>query len=152
MFKIFKDEKSYEIEKKIFKEYTQRGIESKHIVKPVLCNDTKLAIVLEPLGRPLRLEKLTKDRIKQMFKCVEELHKNGLIHRDLSPTHFYIRTETNLEEIVFVIDLGCAIFMDEEIRQKALDQSDIKEDSNEKKYAGSVQFAANDILDVYLEE
>lgn len=150
--KIFKDKISYKREKKIFDEYITRRIESKHIVKPVLFQENRLAIVLEPLGRPVRSEKLTNERIKQMFTCVQELHKNGVIHRDLSPAHFYIHTEKNLEEFVFVIDLGSAIFMEEENRKKALHESDIKADPDAKNYAGSVQFAADDILDVILKK
>lgn len=114
-------------------------------------SDKHSAIVFEPIGRPLKNEKLTTTRIRQMFQCVKELHSKGVIHRDLSPSHFYIANDKNGQEYVFVIDLGSAILMDEDNLNKELNSSNMEE-QNADSYEGSIQYAAKDILNQYLSD
>lgn len=51
-----------------------------------------------------------KKRINIIYFAFTKIGRNGLIHRDLSPSHFFIN---DIDEKVFVIDLGCCIIIDE---------------------------------------
>lgn len=85
-----------------------------------------------------------------MFACVQEFHQNGIIHRDLSPAHFFISTMDE-EECVFVIDVGsCLIFDKERLGEGGrLNTSDFEERDAlvTFNYVGSIQFAANEIVE-----
>lgn len=132
-------------EKTIFEKMSQTPIfSSKHIIKPIQYLDDRLAIVLEPFGRQLSKENLTSRRVEQMFDCVQEIHQNGIIHRDLSPAHFYI-SGTGDDERVFVIDVGSCFILEKE-KQSQCNQSDF-EGRDVINYVGSTQFAANEIVD-----
>lgn len=61
-------------------------------------SDAHNAIVYNPKGS--RLEKLTKCRVKQMFECVGKLHEIGVIHRDISPNHFFVINRNEIDEQV----------------------------------------------------
>jgi hypothetical protein len=41
---------------------------------------------------------------KEMLECIEELHKRGLVHRDIKPGNFLFRTDQ--EHLMCVIDFG----------------------------------------------
>ena len=146
LLKVFKDKSTYETEKRILEKFKKQKTESKHIIKAIEFIDEKMAIVLSPLGRQLKREKLTKNRVKSIFSCVRDLQKNGIIHRDIRPSHFYISRENSAQEYVFLIDLGSAYFMDEDQKKRQLNNSDLIPDDIIT-YAGSIQFAANEILD-----
>ena len=152
--KIFGAEVNYRIERRIFEELELNIKEAekepdeprRQIIEAVGFFDNHLAIVMKPSGVLLKKEKLTVKRVQMMFECVRQLHSYGLIHRDLSPAHFYLIKEFNGDEFVFVIDIGCGIFIDEKQRKRVFDDPKLpKIDTNQ--YAGSVQYAANDILE-----
>ena len=130
----------------LFKSFRDNKIDSEYIIKELVIeekDDKHKAIVLTPLGRSLRDERnLTQRHVSEMFMCVRELHNFGFIHRDLSPSHFYITNEIGDPGHVFLIDLGSAIIMPFE----QLNDSDL-ETSKKSSYAGSLQYAANEILD-----
>ena len=48
---------------------------------------------------PDKIESIRKD-VMQMFDCIEELQKLGIIHRDITPSHFMKRSDT--EEIILM--------------------------------------------------
>lgn len=58
-------------------------------LKQIACNDNNQSIVYHPVGIKIEPMKLTKDIISQIFIAVGHLHRLGIIHRDLSPNHFY---------------------------------------------------------------
>lgn len=102
------------------------------MIKAVHFDDTNQSIVFTPLGRPLKKEtKLTRKHIEEMFKCLRDLHKNDIIHRELSFKHFYLTNDEDFNEYMFLIDFGSAIF----------------EKDGEEFYSGNIQFAANEIID-----
>ena len=80
-----------------------------------------------------------------MFHCVEELHKLGIIHRDINPQHFMKQLNTNQ---IVLIDFGTAIFLPElpESKIAKLNTSDLNETNFCGKFRGSIEFAALEIL------
>lgn len=138
----------YEKEKEIFKKFKINS-NMIRIITPIMWNDDHKTIAFKPYGHSLIKKKLTRNHILQMFECVKQLHDNHLVHRDLSPSHFYMEGEENEPEDknknVFVIDLGSSIFIEEDERgnlsKSKISQLDITN------YEGSIQFAAKAILD-----
>lgn len=108
-------------------------------------NEETLTIIYKPKCQPIEINKETninklfknmdkslensRKIIMQMFECIEDLRKLGIIHRDIKPEHFMKRIDTN--EIV-LIDFGTAIFLPE---------TDFCGD-----FHGSIEFAAFEIL------
>ena len=101
--KVFQDKSFYEREKELNNELTKRFEELKKsesidsqlemmktsdmFIYQVACIDSHNAIVYEPVGD--KLSQLTPVKIDQIFKAVRSLHRLEIIHRDLSPNHFY---------------------------------------------------------------
>lgn len=100
--KVFQDESIYEHEKELNNELIKRFEELKKsesinselemktsdmFIYQVACIDSHNAIVYEPVGE--KLGQLTPQKIDQIFKAVRSLHRLEIIHRDLSPNHFY---------------------------------------------------------------
>lgn len=99
--KVFQDKTVYQREKTINSELIKRFKELKNsgnkaadkdktsdmFIYQVQFNDDHKTIVYKPAG--VRLLKLTKHKIDQLLKAVKSLHKLEIIHRDLSPNHFY---------------------------------------------------------------
>lgn len=101
--KVFQDESYYERDKELNNELTKRFEELKKsesidgqlesnktsdmFIYQVACIDSHNAIVYQPVGVKLGL--LIPRKIEQIFKAVRSLHRLGIIHRDLSPNHFY---------------------------------------------------------------
>ena len=57
------------------------------------------AVVYSPVGRRIEKMRLLPHHISQIFDAVGELHRHGIIHRDLSPNHFF---EVNLISFSFL--------------------------------------------------
>lgn len=87
--KVFHDEIYYERELAINKSISERfnGRIPVVFTKQVGFIKNKKSIIYEPVGQ--RIQRLDKSRILEIFDAIKELHNRGIIHRDLSPNHFY---------------------------------------------------------------
>ena len=73
--------------------------------------------------------------------------EEGVIHRDLAPSHFYLAANEEYGvEYVFVIDLGCAIFLDESQQIAKLNNASNIGEINTNYFEGSLQYAVKEIL------
>lgn len=87
--KVFADEKHFNQEianNAKIKERFEGNIPS-FFVKQHRSIPEKRSIIYKPIGK--RIKDLTKNQIIEIFDAVKLLHTKGIIHRDLSPNHFY---------------------------------------------------------------
>lgn len=85
-----------------------------------------------PCGQQLE-RRLTRSLAMSMFECLEQLHKIGAVHRDLSPQNF-----VTFENRLILIDFGTVLFLNK-----------LKFSYD---YEGTIEFAARDILDHLIDE
>lgn len=80
---------------------------------------------LEELGRKRTLDelgtKMVASIIKQLVDALDELHANGIVHRDVKPNNIVLRSLDPLE--VAIIDLGISSVIDDPDGQKVDDGS-----------------------------
>ena len=109
---------------------SEDGAYPEQFIKRVASNQADLAIVYSPCGQHLE-RKLTRHLALSMFECLEQLHRIGGVHRDLSPHNF-----VTFNGRVVLIDFGTIRFLDEAINSNSFSS-----------YEGSIEFAAKDILE-----
>ena len=112
-----------------------RNLSDKFIHR-VADNPKKLSIVYTPRGQPLQ-HPFTRTQFAKMFGCVRELFNLGIIHRDLTPSHFMRAKTSSGDENIFLIDFGSATFIEEVDLNRYVHHD----------YRGSIYFAATSILD-----
>lgn len=87
--KVFHDRNYYERELAINESISKRfnGCIPDVFTKQAGSIQDKKSIIYERVGQ--RIQRLDKSRILEIFDAIRELHTRGIIHRDLSPNHFY---------------------------------------------------------------
>jgi serine/threonine protein kinase len=135
---VFKENNHYKSEQEFFEKTLKNSTAGyERILKLVLSNDDKMALVFTPVGKELKKGLLRTEHVIEMLKCVEELNACNIIHRDLSPKHFFQRID---QDSLFLIDFSSALVFE-------------KKPTNEYKcYKGSLQFAAQEILECIVEK
>ena len=112
-------------------------------------DEQKLAIIYEPKCEMINSQELCIFKsmkktdsihnihrdVMQMFECIEDLNRLGIIHRNIHPQHFMRRLDNG--EIVLV-DFGSAIFLPESSESSYLEECLY--------FEGSLEFAAIEIL------
>lgn len=167
--KVFKEKSSYDQEVDIFQNIQLRTVEvNQQFIKKVHENPEKLSIVFSPYGKPVNI--LNRNILNQMLMCVEKLQECGVIHRDLSPHHFLLRTNFKDEQTVilsdvkllnfskfinftklrwfkiFLIDFGSAFLIDYNDQKRFPDLDQSNNSNCSVTYKGSIHFAAREIL------
>ena len=79
-----------------------------NIICQVCYKEELLSIVYEPVGKCLENMKLTKKQVNQIFDAVESLHIRGVIHRDLSPSHFCVH-KVSFTQFNLIFEGCCSI-------------------------------------------
>jgi serine/threonine protein kinase len=104
----------------------------------------KLTIIYTPRGKRLH-RPITRQQFDKMFDCIRELHKNGIIHRDISTGHF-LSTKSSLDdtEKIFLIDFGSASSNEKEKETNSFGKVFYRE--YRVRYLGTVLYASNEIL------
>ena len=143
--KVFRTEQQFQEEVEIMQEIQSRLLNAaQNFISLVHIHQGYKTIVYEPFGEPLT--KLTKDRVTQMFGCLQTLQTYGVIHRDLSPSHF-LKKVVDDQEVVFIIDFGCAYLAPQKGSITNMNESNNDKDVKMTNYKGSIQFAALEILE-----